>query len=308
MLIAITGGTGFLGRHLSEALLAAGHEIRILSRTAAVSSNVPPAVDHPSVSFRTLSLDDNEKLDEALAGCDAIAHLSGINREIKKGDFQDCHVQSTKNILGAAQRVGLKKIIYISYLRARPDQTSGYLQSKWDGEEVLRKGPLAYTIIKPGICFGRHDQMIASIVKTLELTPIFSFFTTVGWLEKTVRPIAAADLARVMVAALTESQLDRKTVAVVGPEELKLSEAVQRVAKAINKTVVILPVPAFAQYALAWSMERLMKYPIISVPQIRMLAEGISQSVGNVDPLPIELQPKTYFTEEEISLSLDRIS
>ncbi len=63
MLIAITGGTGFLGRHLSEALLAAGHEIRILSRSAGVSSNCPPLINHPSVTFRTLSLNDDEKLE-----------------------------------------------------------------------------------------------------------------------------------------------------------------------------------------------------------------------------------------------------
>jgi uncharacterized protein YbjT (DUF2867 family) len=306
MLIAITGGTGFLGGHLTEALLAGGHEVRILSRRPQGQDSI--FVNHAKVGFCSLSLSDDVKLSEALAGCDAVAHLSGINREIKAGDFQDCHVQSTKHVLTAARKANLKKVIYISYLRARPDKISKYLQSKWDGEEVVREGELDYTIIKPGLCFGPRDQMIASIVQTLKLTPLWGFFASVGWLEKTVRPIYIGDMTRIMVSALTESALPRKTVAVVGPEELKLSEAVKRVGKVIGKPVVIVPTPALLQYALAWSMEQVMKYPIVSVPQIRMLAEGMSQSVGNVDPLPFELQPKTYFTEEQIALALKQIS
>jgi uncharacterized protein YbjT (DUF2867 family) len=302
MLIAITGGTGFLGGHLTEALLHAGHDVRILSRSARGSEG--DFANHPKVSFRTLSLSDDLKLNQALSGCDAVAHLSGINREIRAGDFQDCHVQSTKHVLVAAQKAQLKKIIYVSYLRARPDKISRYLQSKWDGEEAVRGAELDYTIIKPGLCFGPRDQMITSIVQTLKMTPYLGFFASVGWLEKTVRPIQVGDMARIMVAALTESALPSKTVAVVGPEELKLSEAVKRVGKVIGKPVVIVPTPALIQYALAWSMERVMRYPIVSVPQIRMLAEGMSQSVGNVDPLPFELQPKTYFTEEQIGLAL----
>jgi uncharacterized protein YbjT (DUF2867 family) len=305
MLIAITGGTGFLGGHLTEALLHAGHEVRILSRRP--QENSGKFAHHPKVGFRALSLSDDQKLNEALSDCDAVAHLSGINREIQAGDFQACHVQSTKHIVVAAQKAHLKKIIYISYLRARPDKTSKYLQSKWDGEEAVRAASLDYTVIKPGLCFGPRDQMIASIVHTLQLTPLLGFFTTVGWLEKTVRPIYVGDMTRIMVEALTESALSCKTVAVVGPEELKLSEAVKRVAKVIGKSIVIVPTPALLQYALAWSMEKVMRYPIVSVPQIRMLAEGMSEPVGNVDPLPFELQPKTYFTEEQIELSLKQI-
>src|SRR3984957_15149312 len=145
MLIAITGGTGFLGGHLTEALLHAGHEVRILSRRP--QENSGKFAHHPKVGFRALSLSDDQKLNEALSDCDAVAHLSGINREIQAGDFQACHVQSTKHIAVAAQKAHLKKIIYISYLRARPDKTSKYLQSKWDGEEAVRAASLDYTVI-----------------------------------------------------------------------------------------------------------------------------------------------------------------
>ena len=305
MLIAISGGTGFLGGHLTDALLAAGHQVRILSRRPMASGQA--LSQQKAVSFYTLSLTDDEKLLAALSGCDAIAHLSGINREIAPGDFADCHVQSTKHILLAAQKANLKKIVYVSYLRARPDKLSHYLQSKWDGEEVIRGGALDYTVIKPGLCFGPRDQMVSSIVHTLNLTPGFGFFATVGWPEKTVRPVFVADMVLIMVKALTAAALSRKTVAVVGPEELKLSDAVKRVGKVIGKPVLIVPTPAFAQYALAWSMEQTMRYPIVTVAQIRMLAEGMSEATGNLDPLPIELQPKTYFTEAQISLALKQI-
>ena len=97
MRVAITGGTGFVGRHLAERL---GPEASVV------------------VSRRTgVALDDVDALTAAFAGCDAVAHCAGINREIGDQTFQGVHVEGTRAVVEAARRAGVKRIVMVSFLR-----------------------------------------------------------------------------------------------------------------------------------------------------------------------------------------------
>ncbi len=304
MKIAITGGTGFLGGHLRRALLAAGHHVRLLSRKEPIDAKI---AESPQVKFITLSFSDEASLAEALSGCEAIAHLSGINREIEPGDFQRCHVELTRRIVRSAQKAQVKKIVVTSFLRARPDRFSQYLESKWQGEKVIRESGLDYTILKPGMCFGPGDQMINSIARALNIMPGLGIFATVGLSARKIQPVAAADFTQIVVAALTQSDLSEKTLPILGPEELSLAEAVQRIAKVVGKPTLIVPLPVSLHYLLAWLMEKTMTSPIVSLAQVRMLAEDMTKAIDNGSRLPAELMPKTYLSDDQIQLALNQI-
>jgi NADH dehydrogenase len=146
--------------------------------------------------------------------------------------------------------------------------------------------------------------MVSHIRRGLEATPLVGIFPTVGIFQKSMRPVSVDDVVKVLMAALVDNRLSRQTVAVVGPEEMSLGKAVQRVAKVMHKWAITLPMPALAHYAVASSMERTMKEPLVSIAQIRMIAEGMSQALPNTDLLPSDLQPQTKFTEEEIRAAL----
>jgi nucleoside-diphosphate-sugar epimerase len=99
MKIAITGGSGFVGRHLALRLAAEGHELVLLAR----------GVDRrqalvPGTSFVAGGLADPLLLERALAGCEAVAHCAGINREIGEQTYQAVHVNGTLNVVQAAGR------------------------------------------------------------------------------------------------------------------------------------------------------------------------------------------------------------
>src|SRR5947208_327215 len=85
----------------------------------------------------------------------------------------------------------------------------------------------------------------------------------VRWEDERVRPVGVEDVVRLFEASLSGGQLSRQTVAVMGPERLRFSEVVRRVAKAADRRVYVFPMPVWFHKALAWVFERVMKIPLI---------------------------------------------
>src|SRR5215472_3848299 len=121
----------------------------------------------------------------------------------------------------------------MSFLRAQPDCGSKYHESKWLAEEVVRGSRLDYTIVRAGIVYGLGDHMLDHLSHALHTFPVFAL---VGLSEKPIRPLAIEDLVNVLRASLVHGRLPRQTVAVTGPEQLYLSDAVKRVAKVVGRT------------------------------------------------------------------------
>ncbi|MEQ1823799.1 MAG: NAD-dependent epimerase/dehydratase family protein [Fimbriimonadaceae bacterium] len=294
MKIAITGGTGFVGRHLAKRLVQLGHEVVLISR--GVDKREPT-----DMQVCAIGLNNIVELTEALQGCDAVAHLAGINREIGSQTYANVHVQGTANVLQAAQVAGAKKVILLSFLRARPECGSLYHESKWEAEELVRNFGLDYTIFKAGVIYGKGDHMLDHISHALHTFPAFLL---VGFKKLTMRPLAIDDLTAVMVKSLTEGKLSRACVPITGPEELTLREVACRISAVIGRRPIIFPVPVWVHYAMAWVFERTMAIPLAAKAQVRILSESMSEPLKACDELPHDLLPQTRFTEVQIKLGL----
>jgi uncharacterized protein YbjT (DUF2867 family) len=233
----------------------------------------------------------------AFEGCDAIAHCAGINREIGSQTYRRVHIEGTANVLEAASRSGVRGCLMLSFLRARPDCGSPYHESKWAAEELVRHSGLEYTILKAGIIYGRGDHMLDHLSHSFYTLPLLA---TVGFREQPIRPVAVADLAEVMIAALVDGRLPGKTVSVLGPETLFFSDAVRRVAQVIGKSVLIFPAPVAFHYVLSRILERIMRIPLVATAQVRILSEGITEAAPYAGSLPPDLQPTLRFTSNQI--------
>lgn len=291
MKIAITGGTGFIGRHLAQRLAAEGIEVVLLARSDREEMN------GRGMDFVASDLSDPAVLRKAFAGCDAVAHCAGINREIGRQTYRRVHIEGTRNVIEAAKEAGVKKIALMSFLRARPNCGSAYHESKWAAEELIRASGLDYTIIRASMVYGRGDHMLDHLSHALYTFPIFAM---VGLKEKEIRPLAIDDLIDVMRAALVKGRLTKQTVAVTGAEELYLSEAVRRVARVTGQRVRMVRAPVWFHIALAHFWELTMKIPLAALAQVRILSEGVVESALPCDPLPHDLLPKRRFTDEQI--------
>jgi NADH dehydrogenase len=299
MKIAITGGTGFIGRHLARDLVARGHEVIVIAR-GQYTRNTQPI---EGATFISLDARNTDTLTEAFQGCDAVAHCAGTSVESKHQTFQQLHVEGTRSAVAAAERAGVKKFVLVSYLNVRPNAPSEYHTTKWQGEEIVRASKLNYTILKAGLVYGQGDHLLNNLSNLFRKMPIFA---QVGLREKTVRLLAVEDLVDVVRVALDENRFARQTVAVMGPEEFPFSQAARGIAKALGKSIIVLPFPVFFHRILAFFSERFMPKPLITKAQVQMLADGISQPTPESIPLPEELKPKIRFTEEQIKKGLPK--
>ncbi|WP_315106506.1 NAD(P)H-binding protein [uncultured Microbacterium sp.] len=278
MKVAITGGSGFVGRALADRL----EEPVVISRRSGTD------------------ITDVDALTAAFAGCDAVAHCAGINREIGDQTFRRVHVEGTAAVVEAARRAGVRRLVMVSFLRARPDCGSGYHESKWEAEEIVRGSGLPHTILKSGMIYGPGDHMVDHVTRAVRTLP---FFWTVGYRERTARPVPVEDAADVLVAAL-EGRIPEPTVAVMGADEVTLGEAIRRIARVAGRRPAFLPVPTWVVRVLAQLTEWTMVVPLVAKAQARMLAEGVSEPAPWAPEPPEGVRPSRPFDDDSIRAAL----
>lgn len=224
----------------------------------------------------------------------SVIHCAGINRERGTQTYERVHVQGTWAVVRAARRAGVRHVALISFLRARPACGSAYHESKWAAEEIARGSGLSYTIVKPGVIYGRGDRLLDHLSRALHTVPIFGLVGIAS--KRRLRPLAVEDVARILTAAAADPRLKDRTVPVLGPEELTLAAAVRRVAVTTRRKPLFVPLPVGAHRLLAWCFERTMTVPLVSAAQVRILAEGLVEPVLAPDRLPPDLEPRTPFS------------
>jgi uncharacterized protein YbjT (DUF2867 family) len=152
--LAITGATGFVGQHLVEMAVAAGFEVRALTRSAQRPL--------PGVTWIEGALDRPDSLSELVRGADAVVHVAGL---ITGGPeaLEAVNVGGTAAMVEAAKDRGVRRFLHISSLAAREPGLSDYGRSKRLSEQMVTASGLDWTIVRPPAVYGPGDR------ETLEL-------------------------------------------------------------------------------------------------------------------------------------------
>ena len=267
MLIFLAGGTGFVGGHVRQALLAKGHSIRLLVHRRRTES-LEPGIEQVEGDATNLA-----SFADAVRGCDATINLIGIIREFPSRGmtFQKLHIEATRNILSAARSAGIKRHLQMSALGTRADSTARYFKSKYEAENAVRDSGLDYTIFRPAIIFGPTDEFInklAGMMRSLPVMPV------IGDGEYQMQPIAADDVARCFADALDKPETIGETYDLCGPDSLSYNALLDAIGKALGKSNVHKvknPLPLMR--LVVPFLEGFSFFPITS-DQIAMLVQG----------------------------------
>jgi nucleoside-diphosphate-sugar epimerase len=159
--LAITGGTGFVGSHLVDASLAAGHQVRALTRR-----EQPP---RPGVTWIAGSLEDRDALRRLVSEADAVIHVAGVTNAPDAAAFEADNVVGTLAMLANATAGGVHRFVHVSSLAAREPKLSLYGASKAKAEELVERSGLDWAIVRPPAVYGPGDKETLELFKMAKL-------------------------------------------------------------------------------------------------------------------------------------------
>src|SRR6185369_4891830 len=204
MRLAITGGTGFVGAHLIDAALAAGHPPAALTR--------PEQPPREGVDWIPGDLEDRTALHRLVDGAAAVIHVAGVISAPDKAAFDQGNVAGTLAMLAAATAGGVHRFIFVSSLAAREPKLSLYGASKERAEELVHSSGLDWAIVRPPAVYGPGDQ------ETLELFRMAKLGVMLMPPRGHLSLIHVADLARLLLALAIN---DGPSTCVIEPDDGK---------------------------------------------------------------------------------------
>jgi uncharacterized protein YbjT (DUF2867 family) len=240
--VALIGGTGFVGRHLTHHLRNRGYRCRIVTR-------------HPH-RHRALKTDgdliqanpyDLAELSAALRHCDAVINLVGIlNERGKHRTFRRAHVDMVDNIVASCRAAGVKRLLHMSALSA--DQASGsslYLRTKGEGENrahTLGKPDIAVTSFRPSVIFGPDDSFLNRFATLLRIPGPMPLACP----DAVLSPVFIDDVVRAFGDALPDRTTFGRHYELCGPRSYALKDLVSFVAEHSDQRKWIIGLPDWA--------------------------------------------------------------
>jgi len=270
MTVAVTGATGFVGRHIVRELVSHGISVRALVRDRIKAIDVLPK-EH--VTLVTGDVMDEALLADLVSGTQAVVHAVGIRRELPENITYDrLHVGATRCVLDAARGAGVRRFVLVSALGVRANAPTEYQRSKFEAERLVKKSGLAWTIFRPSLIHGAEGEftrMVRGWVLGREMPyAALPYFCRVqksdGFPPKPeivsakIAPVAVQDVARAVVESISCDEAEGEIYAMCGGEVLEWPELLRAMSGAVRmkgKDKPIVPIPGILGYAKAKALD-----------------------------------------------------
>lgn len=247
----VTGGTGFVGGHLVDRLLAAGDEVTALVRSTARGAGLAAR----GVRLVKGDLHDQAALREAVRGQQVVYHVAALVGAVDEAEFLRANREGTANVVAAMEAVApYARLVLVSSLaaagpavpgRPRRDAESAapvtmYGRSKLASEEVVRSSGLPWVIARPPAVYGPRDiDNFATLYRFARfgVAPVF------GDGSQEVSLVYAPDLAEALRLAGVTPGIEGRAYFTNHPEVVTTRDIVTGIAKSMGRSVTVLPVP-----------------------------------------------------------------
>lgn len=296
--VAITGATGFIGRHLITHLASRGTTVR-----AVVRPDSPRQAPPEAITVRAPL--DRDALTPAFAGADIVVHLAGVVASSRHDVFDDVNVRGTKAVAEAAQRAGARLIHVSSQAAAGPAPAAAprtesdpprpltaYGRSKLAGERVVEStGGLEWTILRPGAVYGPGDRAMLPLFQLVSgrVMPV------VGRPDASFMFVHVRDVVAAIAAAMATTR-PGETFFVGHPRPVAAQDLVDVISRVVGNRPLSVTVPPPLAWLAAQACEAIGRMtgrtmPLNASRYAEMCAEGFVCRVDRLrDRLGVEAQ------------------
>ena len=238
-LVTIFGGSGFLGRYATRALVKQGWRVRIACRRPNLAGDARLAGAPGWVDIMQVNVGNVPSIERALEGADAAVNLVGILFEKGRQSFKFTRAGAL-NIAEACERAGIDRLVHVSVAVANEASTSAYSRSKGEASARVREALPSSVILRPSIVFGPEDQFFNRFAGVLRAAP---FLPAIGGGKTRFQPIYAGDMADCIAAAVEQGDSAGKTYDLGGPRVYTMNEIYDFISQTIDRRAMKLPLP-----------------------------------------------------------------
>ncbi len=213
--VLVTGASGFVGTHLVDALVAAGHEVRAMTRH--------PDSYHGAGTPVAGDVTDAASMGPALEGVDYAYYLV---HSLGSPGYADTDAKGAQAFAAACGEHGVDRLIYLGGL-GEDSQLSAHLRSRRKVERLLTAGPVPVTVLRAAVVIG-HRSIVWEI--TRQLVDHLPALLTPRWVATRTQPIALDDAVRYLVGVLDHDDTRNHVYDIGGPDVLSYLDLLQHTA------------------------------------------------------------------------------
>jgi len=286
----VTGANGFIGRHLTEGLIARGHHVIAFDLHV---DHLQDLQDHELCRVLEGDLCDRKGLKQMLQEVEVVFHLASAHLQQTLGSsvYEAVNVTAVDDLLHAARECGVRRFIHTStvgiyghVLKPPADETgpfapqSIYGETKLQGENVVndffRRTHFPVTILRPAWVYGPGCPRTSKLFRTIDK----GRFVMIGQGDNLRHPIYISDMLEAYYLAMEKDQALGETFVIAGAKPASTKELVEAIARVLSKKPVWLQVPMWLAEGLAGPLEKIGALLHLPMPLTRRSLEFFNTS------------------------------
>ncbi|MFN2594569.1 MAG: complex I NDUFA9 subunit family protein [Actinomycetota bacterium] len=266
MKIAVAGGTGFLGRHIAARLIAADHEVAVLSRSPSKVAGISGLDSVRAIAGDVTQPDSLKGILDGIDGVVVAVQFPNHPVEVpRKGLTYDRYDRwGTENLLSAARASGVGRFFYVSGAGADPRSDKSWYRAKGVAERSIRSSDIEWAILRPSWAYGPEDRALNRIAEIARFSPVVP---RLGLARQVIQPVWVGDIAETVARVFELDESWGRVYEIGGPQVISMDDVVRCLLKVMGRKRLVVPIPA--------PLAKMGTAPLRMLPSPPMTPQGI---------------------------------